>query len=334
MTDVFISYKREERPRCERIAAKLRSLGLDVWFDARLQSGESFDREIERAIKEAKAVLVLWSPRSIESRWVRNEANTGLEGNKLVAVCLENMTLPVAFKDVHYELLTNPQFQDDDAAWLKIVERVGKLTGRPQIVSFSEALARAALPLEEWARLHPADPLAVRMRAKADFLGGVDKPAMTTVAAPAAKPSFVPVAIAAAFCLVLGGVAGVVGGPLLRPHPDVADPVGPAPTTTTVAGTTATTVDVNTAAQSLVGRYMRGAAGQACNDEQARQIVLGDGYINVIGGSMTSTEQLLRVDAGWVITSSAGSELAYKRDGTRLHVRSGAQEVAVMEVCR
>jgi hypothetical protein len=38
MVDVFISYKREERARCERIHEKLKALDLDVWFDVRLMA--------------------------------------------------------------------------------------------------------------------------------------------------------------------------------------------------------------------------------------------------------------------------------------------------------
>ena len=57
MMDVFISCKREERARWEWIAKKLKALNLDVWFDARLPSGKSFDREIESTMKKAKAVL-------------------------------------------------------------------------------------------------------------------------------------------------------------------------------------------------------------------------------------------------------------------------------------
>ena len=59
MVDVFVSYKREERERCECIVRRLRALELDVWFDARLTSGMSFDREIETTLRDAKVVLVL-----------------------------------------------------------------------------------------------------------------------------------------------------------------------------------------------------------------------------------------------------------------------------------
>ena len=43
MTDVFISYKRRTRPKIEQIAAALEALGLDVWFDANLEAGSSFN---------------------------------------------------------------------------------------------------------------------------------------------------------------------------------------------------------------------------------------------------------------------------------------------------
>jgi pantoate kinase len=88
MVDVFISYKREERARCERIANKLKALNLDVWFNARLPSGKCFDREIESAIKKAKAagkapgatdlqsgpcaIRDLVKGRGLNGRWIRN----------------------------------------------------------------------------------------------------------------------------------------------------------------------------------------------------------------------------------------------------------------------
>lgn len=121
MVDVFISYKREERARCERIANKLKALSLDVWFDARLPSGKSFDREIETTINAAKAVLVLWSPASVESEWVRNEAGIGKKRNVLAAARLSPCELPLAFHATHYEDLFEPDFADDHPGWLKLL---------------------------------------------------------------------------------------------------------------------------------------------------------------------------------------------------------------------
>jgi hypothetical protein len=57
VVDVFISYKREERARCQRVRDKLRALELDVWFDADLSPDKTFREQIEEAVGAARAVL-------------------------------------------------------------------------------------------------------------------------------------------------------------------------------------------------------------------------------------------------------------------------------------
>jgi TIR domain len=78
MTDVFISYRRDDRSRIELIAEKLRALKVDAWFDARLEAGKSFSAEIARELDKAACVLACWSPGAVASDWVRGEAAEGL----------------------------------------------------------------------------------------------------------------------------------------------------------------------------------------------------------------------------------------------------------------
>ena len=68
MADVFISYAREDAASARRFARGFESSGLSVWWDDALRSGEAFDESIERALREASAVVVLWSPNSVASR--------------------------------------------------------------------------------------------------------------------------------------------------------------------------------------------------------------------------------------------------------------------------
>ena len=70
-TDIFISYARTDRPVARAFAECLLEEGFNVWWDASLHSGETFDEVIEQRLRDAKAVVVLWSPRSVASRWVR-----------------------------------------------------------------------------------------------------------------------------------------------------------------------------------------------------------------------------------------------------------------------
>ncbi|MGH6696791.1 toll/interleukin-1 receptor domain-containing protein [Sphingopyxis sp.] len=82
MTDVFISYKREERGRCVAIYNALIDLKLSVWFDAHIEPGTDFDREIEREVRGAGTVLVLWSALAADSDWIRRRAAADTGGDR------------------------------------------------------------------------------------------------------------------------------------------------------------------------------------------------------------------------------------------------------------
>lgn len=132
MADVFISYKREDRSRVERVARALRDFGFEVWFDASLTAGEAFDEEIEREVHAARAVLVLWSSRSVKSRWVKNEAAAGLERGVLVAARVDDCKLPLAFRDIHCEPIFSLTGNLAEPGWSKVVARISNLTGKRQ----------------------------------------------------------------------------------------------------------------------------------------------------------------------------------------------------------
>ncbi len=80
--------------------ASLERHGWQVWWDRQIGAGTAFDREIEKAIDQAACVLVVWSEHSIESEWVRTEANEGLENNCLVPISIEDVKPPLAFRRI------------------------------------------------------------------------------------------------------------------------------------------------------------------------------------------------------------------------------------------
>lgn len=159
--DVFISYKRSERPRVEAISAALSRLGLSVWFDAELRSGSSFDSEINKHVRTAKCVLVVWSQGAVASDWVRAEASIGRERGVLAAVMVEPCDLPPPFNLVHFEDLRTSTLHADDEAWLRTLERIGSVLGRPGLASF-EALrgSEDAASMRAWLAKYATDPLA------------------------------------------------------------------------------------------------------------------------------------------------------------------------------
>lgn len=98
MAEIFVSYASEDRERARELADVLAARGWSVWWDRKIPLGQSFDAVIEKALGEAKCVVVLWSAFSAGSEWVRNEASEGKRRKILVPVFIEPVDAPLAFR--------------------------------------------------------------------------------------------------------------------------------------------------------------------------------------------------------------------------------------------
>jgi adenylate cyclase len=127
MADVFISYARADAEVARRYADAFRDSGCSVWWDDELRSGEAFDESIERALREAKAVVVLWSKASVASRWVRAEATLADRNRTLVPVTIEPCERPIIFELTHTTDLTRWRGDPADKAWQALVIDVRRL---------------------------------------------------------------------------------------------------------------------------------------------------------------------------------------------------------------
>jgi adenylate cyclase len=100
MTDIFLSYSRQDKPRVAPMVAALEAKGWDVWWDMALVPGEEFDNVTAAALERARAVVVVWTPVSVASRWVRGEARVGADRNVLVPVRFEQALLPIDLRAI------------------------------------------------------------------------------------------------------------------------------------------------------------------------------------------------------------------------------------------
>lgn len=98
MPDLFLSYSREDRPRAQIIASALMAEGFSVWWDAMLRSGEAYDEVTEGNLRDAAAVIVLWSKTSVKSKWVRAEATLGERHSTLLPAIIEDCERPLRFE--------------------------------------------------------------------------------------------------------------------------------------------------------------------------------------------------------------------------------------------
>lgn len=101
---------------------------MEVWWDDALRAGEVFDESIERALRAARAVVVLWSPRSVASRWVRAEATIADRNETLIPCMIETCDRPVIFELTHTADLTHWDGQMDDPVWREFVADVHSLS--------------------------------------------------------------------------------------------------------------------------------------------------------------------------------------------------------------
>lgn len=106
-TSVFLSYAREDRAKAQEIVLALEAQGLTVWWDGLVEGGHEFADKIEQALSSADVVVVLWSPASIHSHWVRDEAATGRDRGRLVPVTIGDAEPPLGFRQIQRVDLTN-----------------------------------------------------------------------------------------------------------------------------------------------------------------------------------------------------------------------------------
>ena len=70
---VFISYAREDQAYARELAADLRTHGLGVWMDDRIDFGDRWWQTIVQAVRASAAVIVVMTPAAEQSEWVERE---------------------------------------------------------------------------------------------------------------------------------------------------------------------------------------------------------------------------------------------------------------------
>lgn len=119
MADIFLSYNREDQARARQFAEAFEAEGFSVWWDVTLRSGEAYDQVTEAALREARAVVVLWSPRSVQSRWVRAEATVADRCRTLMPAMIEPCDRPIMFELTQTADLSHWRGDQADPAWVQ-----------------------------------------------------------------------------------------------------------------------------------------------------------------------------------------------------------------------
>jgi len=131
LAKIFLSYAREDVDAAKQLAGCIASAGHEVWWDRHIQGGSRFTNEIDRALKNAEAVVVLWSDTSVESAWVQDEAAEGRDTGRLVPISLGGCRPPLGFRQFHSIDLGKWDGRGDPEPLGEVIAAIGKTAATP-----------------------------------------------------------------------------------------------------------------------------------------------------------------------------------------------------------
>ncbi|MDP3492107.1 MAG: TIR domain-containing protein [Hyphomonadaceae bacterium] len=294
MTDIFISYAREETLRAEEIRRALEGLGLSVFFDVeRLDAGDVWSDVIDRELKSAGAVVALWSPHALSRPWVKKECAVAQGRGVLLPALLEPVTdldMPTQFSDLQRADISDFHGQSDHPGWRKLVRALAKTLKRNDLLAAQiEALKEEKQTVRVKAELEAAQKeLAALRKSK----GGV-------------KPAFVGAGLAV--LLALGAVGAWWGGGEMSRREAEAE-----------ARTRASLIDPEVMAvlSAMPDDRMGNADADRLLDEVFRTI----GLMRLIEASAVDADAALV--SGWAYQFGKGGVEANSEDAVRLFRRS------------
>jgi len=144
MARVFLSYARDDVEVARKLAGVLTEAGQTVWWDRHLHGGANFSNEIDRELKNAEAVMVLWSPASIASAWVQDEAAEGRDSSRLIPAVLGSVKPPLGFRQIQCIDLSEWEKDGRTEPLDDLLSAITKVAGHDKPAKDSESATVAA----------------------------------------------------------------------------------------------------------------------------------------------------------------------------------------------
>ena len=145
MTGVFLSYSRADQALAEQVISSLRRIGVRVWWDQDMP-GVDWQDELAREIEAMVGVVVLWTPNSVASKNVKDEARLALHTEKLVNVLVGVRSPPFPFDRVNGLPIDGWNGHDPHGGWSRLVQTIEALAVRGGVAhggELKDALARS-----------------------------------------------------------------------------------------------------------------------------------------------------------------------------------------------
>lgn len=125
-TDVFVSYKAEDRVRLKPLVAALEAEGFSVWWDAQIGAGIRWREDIQQHLDNAKCVIVAWSKLSVGpgGSFVRDEATRAQRRGAYLPVRIDDVEPPLGFGEMQALSLKGWKGSSEDPRFRALAEAV------------------------------------------------------------------------------------------------------------------------------------------------------------------------------------------------------------------
>jgi len=135
MSDIFLSYAREDIETAKRLAGRLDDEGMSVFWDRDIHAGKNFRSVIKEQLKSASCVVVLWSVASVESDWVLDEAEEGKSEGILVPATIGSVRPPIGFRQIQTAEMSAWKGETSNADFDRLLEAIRAVRGSTAALS-------------------------------------------------------------------------------------------------------------------------------------------------------------------------------------------------------
>jgi hypothetical protein len=215
MADIFLSYANEDREMARTVAGLLESAGCTVWWDRRIPAGRTWRSMIEEALRDMRCMVVLWSTHSVDSDWVKEEAEEARALGKLIPVLIEPVKPPVGFRSIQAADLTDWDGSKESLGARQLIADLESLMGKPRLEKFSaaEQTPRKNRPIPE--PIAEETPVVERSVTRSETASSVGIPSAQQIGSASIESNRKPIVGWKTITIGAVIVVAVLGGALL-----------------------------------------------------------------------------------------------------------------------
>jgi hypothetical protein len=135
MSDIFISYAKEDLHRVMPLVREIEAIGWSVFWDRTIPVGKTWQQIIGAEIESCRCMVVIWSAVSINKEWVYEEAAEGKRRGVLAPVLIDDILPPIGFRSIQAAKLvgwTGDKSSDEFHQLIRELKRILENKGETQ----------------------------------------------------------------------------------------------------------------------------------------------------------------------------------------------------------